>query len=97
MLIRPLSFVSKFPGARTSRTTLTRNLIEHVHPKGFELRRVPTAVTSAGIKAGCLLARSFDLRFSASSSSRKILTKCIFEMLRLASLTRKRFGSGRFR
>jgi len=54
-------------------------------------------LTMGGIKAGCSLARSFDLRFSASSRSRKIFARYIFGMLRLASLTRNRFASDRFR
>ena len=65
--------------------------------EGFELRRVTTAATSAGIKAGCSLAKSFDLRFSASNRSRKTFTRSIFEILRLGSLTRKCFASDRFR
>lgn len=51
---------------------------------------MPTLLDAAGI-------RMATLRLSASSRSMKTSTRSIFGMLRLVSLTRKRFASGRFR
>jgi hypothetical protein len=48
-------------------------------------------------KGSVFISEVFDLRFSASSRSMKTSTRSIFGMLRLVSLTRTRFASGRFR
>src|ERR1700733_11354228 len=63
-----------------SSMTPPRNLIEYVHPKGFELRRVNNSGDISWHKGRVFISEVF--RFE------------ILGMLRLASLTRKGFASG---
>jgi hypothetical protein len=66
-----------------SSTTLPRNLIEYVYPKGFELRRVNNSGDISWHKGRVFISEVF--RFEVLG----------FE--KLVNLTRKRFASGRFR
>ena len=68
------------PGSiyQPSAMTLPRNLIEFLIRKDLNSGESTTAATSAGTKAGCSLARSFDLRLSASSRSRENFYKAYF-------------------
>jgi hypothetical protein len=80
-----------------SSVLLPRNPIEFVYPHGFVLRRVNNSGDISWHKGRVFVSEVFRLTFSASNRSMKTSTRSIVGMLRLASLTRKRLASGRFR
>jgi hypothetical protein len=80
-----------------SSVRLPRKLPEFTYPKGLLLRRVNNSGDISWHKSRIFVRKCSDLRFSASSRSKKTSTRSIFGMLRLVSLMRKSCDSGPFR
>jgi hypothetical protein len=87
------------PGSvyQPSSVLLPRNPVEFVHPHGFILRRVNNSGDISWHKGRVFVSEVFRFEILGFEQVDEASTRSIFGMLRLVSLTRKRFASVWFR
>ena len=80
-----------------SSVLLARNAIEFVYSHGFVLRRVNNSGDISWHKGRVFISEVFRFETLGFEQVDLDFTRSIFVMLKLVSLTGKRFASGRFR
>ena len=87
------------PGSiyQPSSMTLPRNLIEYVHPKGFELRRVNNSGDICWHKSRVFISEVFRFEILGFEQVQEDFYKVYFRDVEIGEFDAKRFGSGRFR
>jgi hypothetical protein len=87
------------PGSiyQPSSMTLPRNLIEYLHPKGFELRRVNNSGDISWHKGRVFISEVFRFEILGFEQVQEDFYKVYFRDVEIGEFDAKRFGSGRFR